>query len=59
MEFEEGLFTTIILIILFLVGAGICHLVGLGMMWIKGKSRRIKQKRLYAGRILSSGGIGK
>ena len=57
MDFEENLFVTIVLVVLFLVGVGICNLVGLGIMWIR--NRMVKRKRLYGiGRVLSSGGQG-
>jgi len=52
MDFEENLFVTIILIVLFLVGVGICNLVGLGIMWMRNRGREMKRKRFYAGRVL-------
>jgi hypothetical protein len=54
MDFEENLFVTIVLVVLFLAGVGICNLVGLGIMWMR--DRTVRQKRLYGiGRVLSSG----
>ena len=52
MDFEENLFITIILIVLFLVGVGICNLVGLGILWMLNRGREMKRKRFYAGRVL-------
>jgi len=55
MDFEENLFVTIVLVVLFLAGVGICNLVGLGIMWMR--DRTVRRKRLYGiGRVLSSGG---
>jgi hypothetical protein len=52
MDFEENLFVTIILIVLFLVGVGICNLVGLAFLWMRNRGREMKRKRFYAGRVL-------
>ena len=46
MEFEENLFVTIVMIVLFAAGVGICHGIGLGLMWLRG--RRSGKKRMYA-----------
>lgn len=51
MDFEENLFVTIALILFFIVGVGICNLVGLGVLWVRNRNREMKRKRLYAGRI--------
>ena len=57
MDFEENLFVTIVLVVLFLAGVGICNLVGLGIMWMR--DRTVRRNRLYGiGRVLSSGGQG-
>ena len=51
MDFEENLFVTIVLVVLFLAGVGICNLVGLGIMWMR--NRIVRRKRLYGiGRVL-------
>ena len=55
MEFEENLFVTIVLVWFFLVGVGICYLIGLALLWIRDRCRGLKRrKRLLAvvGRIL-------
>jgi hypothetical protein len=55
MEFEENLFVTIVLVLFFLVGVGICYLIGLVLLWIRDRCRGLKRrKRLLAvvGRIL-------
>jgi hypothetical protein len=44
MEFEENLFVTIVLILLLLVGVGICNFIGLGVMWLR--DRRPGKKRV-------------
>jgi hypothetical protein len=44
MEFEENLFVTIVLILLLLVGVGICNFIGLGVMWLH--NRRSGKKRM-------------
>ena len=46
MEFEENLFVTILLVVLFVAGVGICHGIGLGLMWLR--DRRSGKKRMYA-----------
>jgi hypothetical protein len=54
MEFEENLFVTIVLILFFLIGVGICYLIGLALLWIRDRCRDLKRrKRLFAavGRI--------
>ena len=44
MEFEENLFVTIVLIVFFLIGVGICNFIGLGVMWLR--DRRHGKKRI-------------
>lgn len=46
MEFGENLFVTILLVVLFVAGVGICHGIGLGWMWLR--DRRSGKKRMYA-----------
>ena len=46
MDFEENLFVTIMLVVLFMAGVGICHGIGLGLMWLR--DRRSGKKRMYA-----------
>jgi hypothetical protein len=46
MDFEENLFVTILMVVLFVAGVGICHGIGLGSMWLR--DRRSGKKRIYA-----------